>query len=424
MADNVQTNQDVSRVNPDMSISPIPLDDNDEVKVVDSGGKNIEGLELDDMRLSSIYDKIQAKDNDKLDTDPKPKTEKRGTDGRFVAKDKVEASSEEEKALTDESQDPDKEIETKNSEEDQPQTKDGEQSETAIARPTSWSPELEEKWKALPTDMKKVISERENSSHSTIAQQGQTISRFRPIAELLSKNKEVFKRHNAPFAAGIEQLINVQRQLDENPVATIQAIANRYGVNLNKEFGTPNQASDTANADQSGSENQHGSIPLAAKQQIDDLMAEVSTLRNRLDNRDASEQTVIESQRAEISSQTEKDIIEWSRDKPYYEEVRVFMGKLIQMGEADDLDDAYEIACNAKPSIRSKLMEAERKKKEADEKVAKETESKANEKKVSDAKRMASLKVGSSVRRNPTGSGKGWDDFDVLSSAYDKIQNG
>lgn len=108
------------------------------------------------------------------------------------------------------------------------------------------------------------------------------------------------------------------------------------------------------------------------------------------------------------------DIETWAKDKPHYNDVRKRMSMMVLSGDANTLDEAYDMACNADPVIRKAIREAEGKA-EADKRRV------AEERRVTDAKRNASVQVRSPPNVRPAASGGKWDSNQYLEQTFDKI---
>jgi septal ring factor EnvC (AmiA/AmiB activator) len=97
--------------------------------------------------------------------------------------------------------------------------------------------------------------------------------------------------------------------------------------------------------------------------------------------------------------------------------VKQMMAAAIGNGTAETLDEAYDMACNAIPSIRQKIREGERKAEEA--KRAEEQRKKASE-----AKRAQTVNVGSSARRVASVPSGKWDSDTYLENVFDRVSGG
>lgn len=348
-----------------------------------------------DAKLSAIWDK-----HNPPETTDKPVVS-RAKDGKFASK------KEPEYKLADEEAKP--EIEATETKEEEP----AKEASPAIPIPKSWSSEGQSIWPKLSPDEQKYLSERETQAHTTISQQGRVIAAFKPVGELVQRYKPMFEYHQVAPIEAIGRLLDVQRKLDQAPVETIQAIAKIYKVDLAKEFGGQVQASQ---GEPTGEAIQVP--PEVVAQIVEPLQNELFGLKNRLTQRENQERqaTVVAEQRAQEA--TNQDVDQWSTGKPYFNDVRSTMSVLIASGEADSLDDAYDMACYANPKVRTKLS--------ADQaKAAQTAEAQETARHASAAKRASVAQVGSSSRRTAPASGNGkWDDDGNLEALYDRIAAG
>lgn len=390
----VQENSGVSAVSPDGSTGPVPAEPND------MGVKPAETLDLEkqrderlvteqaeDDRLGNIYDRIMGKDEPT-----------RGPDGKFTS-----ATNPEEKSEGNEGQKSDQ------------KAQEQQQIAAAIDMPKAWPAAKKPVWEALSPEAREFIHSREQNAHAAITRQGQTLSAFKPLGEMLNKYRPTFERHNASPVQGIQRLLEVQNSLDTNPGETILKIAKAYNVDLHRLVtGT---ASNGAGNDGNQNEIEVSPAEAALIEQNQMLAKEINELKTRLDTRDTNEVTIARRQEQALQHQTTESVMEWSKDKPYYEDVRQLMAGFIASGEADDLDQAYDMACYAKPSVRSKLEEDKTK-------AAKARETQENAKRVSEAKRAASLQVGSRSTKTVQSTGKSWDDDSRLEAIYERANSG
>lgn len=429
----------VSQVLPDGSTAPLTPEPNaagerivDDSATIDRyQAKQDEDAALT-KRLEEIFDKnnpdgghegkekpVAAKTEDKpAKSDDKDKAQERNPDGTFKGKD---TGAPQKGDATKTSIDGKASAEAADKTGDKSQeNKDG-QSAAPVPLPRSWSPDERAMWESLPREAQQKLAARETEVHSYISRQGQVLSAFKPLGDLLAKNKDVFARHNAPPIKGVERLIELQRKMDESPVQTLAALARYYKVPL-RDFAS---AYGLPKLDQNGRP-----IPPDPRDEvIGALKTQVSQLNRRLDGRDQSERQLAQSQMAAAQAEVDHDVNSWGSDKPYFDHVREDMAYFVESGKADDLDEAYEMACNANPTIR-KQLEAQRakeaeEKRQAEEAQKAEAEAKEREKHATEARRAKRIDVGGThrptTRAKPNGS---WNDGSYLDSLYDRIQSG
>lgn len=326
----------------------------------------------DDGALDALYDKIAASDDG-------------ATTGDVPAAATAEASA----AGVDQTS-------------DHPQKADGEPgSSQAIVPPTSWSAEAKALWSNVPPDAQKYIAQREAEAHSKITQLGEAVARFQPVGELVEQRIGVFDRHGITPDEGIGLMLDMQDMLDRDPVTGLSAIAETYGIDLAATFG----------GTQSGQQQQRVATDPAVKQVLD----QNRQLQQRLAERDTAEKRQQESQTQARRQEAVTEVQRWGADKPHFTnpEIRKAMSALYANGLATSLDNAYEQACYANPSIRALI--------EADAKKAAETANLAEQAKVvGDAKRARSVNLGTRSAR-PAKAASRWDDDTALEATFDAV---
>lgn len=334
-----------------------------------------------DQRLEAIWDR---------DNPP------RAPDGKFASRnpEAVEAQeTETTEELTDQS----------------PTETEGQEQPTETAAPVTeppqaWSAAMKEMWAQVPPEARDYIAKRETEVTKTLTRMGQELAQYRPLNELFDRHRDTFSRHGTDPQTGISRLLEAQNALDNDPYSAIAAIAESYGVDLTAFSGQQQE--------QDG--NQAPLDPI-----IQGLRQELGQIKQQLSERERSEREIQESQTRELQRQTDEEVGKWANGKDHFEEpsVKKLMAAAIRDGEANTLDEAYDMACNAIPSIRQKLRETERKAEDA--KRLAETKKHASE-----AKRSASVNAGSTARRVASVPSGKWDDLSYLENVYDRAQQG
>jgi hypothetical protein len=292
-----------------------------------------------------------------------------------------------------------------------PQETEGQQQEPPAAvtePPQAWSAAQKELWASIPPAAQEFVAKREAEAHKAITRMGNQLAQFRPLNELLVTRKDTFARHGVDPQAGISRLLDVQDSLDNEPYAAIAAIAEAYGVDLAAFAGQHQQQY----VDEQGN-------PVQPDPVISSLQQEVRQLTQRLTERERTELRERERQTQDLQRQTDEEVGKWANGKDYFDEpaVKQMMAAAIGNGTAETLDEAYDMACNAIPSIRQKIRDGERKAEDA--KRAEEQRKKAAE-----AKRANTVNVGSSARRVASVPSGKWDSDSYLENTYDRVSGG
>lgn len=278
----------------------------------------------------------------------------------------------------------------------------------SVPLPANWQGK-EEAWSKVPADLKPVLAEIDGGLHRTLSDQGRQISAFKPVLDVIERNKNLFdgsvKDENGRAitpAAGIEYLFNVQKAMDINPVETILTIADRYGARdkLAAALG------------QKPAEGQQGTQELrsviAGLEQRIAALTNPAAIDERI-NRKLTEKAADEAAEAEIGR--------LAKDKPLYSEIseedmvdsihkaRRKLGDAASKEAVFNL--AYDMAVHADPDLRAKAAAAK-------------PAAVADPKKVEAAKRANGVNVTSTS----SGKGRALTEDEELAEAYDKAQKG
>jgi hypothetical protein len=232
----------------------------------------------------------------------------------------------------------------------------------AIDAPISWTAEQKAKFASLPPDTQAYIAQRDKESHEAITRAGQQIKAFEPIGKVIEQYGHVFQKNGLQPHDGIARMMAVNEMLEQNPRAAIAEIAKAYGVNLQGQTDEQNATPES--------------------QRIAELEARLARQESHL--------TAQERQREAAESNTlAREIADFAKDKPHFETVRKVMAGLMSSGAAETMQDAYDRAVYADPTIRQSLLAEEQGKAEEARKAAEAERVKA-------AKKAAGVNVKSS----------------------------
>jgi hypothetical protein len=236
-----------------------------------------------------------------------------------------------------------------------------EQAKPAIDAPVSWTAEQKAKWATLPPDTQAYIAQRDKESHEAISRAGQQIKAFEPIGKVIEQFAHVFQKNGLQPHEGIARMMAVNEMLETDPQSAIREIARVYGVNLSGET--------EQNAE-------------PASREVAELKAELARVKSHLSAQDRQRETAANETLA-------REIADFAKDKPHFETVRKVMAGLMQSGAAETMQDAYDKAIYADPTIRQSLQ-VEAQKAAEEKRKAEEAE------RVKAAKKAAGVNVKSS----------------------------
>jgi hypothetical protein len=201
--------------------------------------------------------------------------------------------------------------------------------------PPGWSPTAKVAFDSLPAEVKAAVAQREEEVNRGFAK----LAEFKPIERYAQMAREsgttldkalenyvgIENRLRQDFPGGISDLC--QRQ-GVHPVALAQAILARHGVApSNGAQGEPPAANQTAPS------------------------VDLSPIHNELN----ALKSYIEQQQSQ-GVQTEIQRFASDPKHAFFENVKTVMGRLINSGQAEGLEDAYDQACWANKEIRELLI--------------------------------------------------------------------
>ena len=191
----------------------------------------------------------------------------------------------------------------------------------SISAPEAWAAPMREHWAKLPPDVQQYVAEREADAHKRITETGQFAARYRELDEVLAPHRARHAMAGMSDAQAVAALVAAAQFLEARPAEAIQHFARQYGVPLSVP----------------GQEDQPAPQPVH-----DPRVARL-------------EQSITAIQQADANRQIE----EFSRDRPHFAAVRERMGRLMNAGLAETLGDAYDQAIRLDPTVSAKL-EAEK----------------------------------------------------------------
>lgn len=262
-----------------------------------------------------------------------------------------------------------------------------------VPLPANWNG-MDADWAKIPADVQAKIAARDNALHTRMSEQGRQIAEFRPYTEVFERNKDLLSGKTMPdgtaptMLQGVDFLFSAQRRLDQNPIAGLIEIADRYGVRQHLAAALS------------------GQIEIPADQQSPALTAsDIAKIVRELQQEDTTARTANE------------EVSRLAKDKPLYAEiaeddmVHAIHKARAKLGDAASheavFDLAYDMAVNADPDLRKKAAAA--------------TKAAAAEdpKRTADARRATSVNVTSTT----TGKSRQLTEDELLGQAYDEAQN-
>lgn len=272
---------------------------------------------------------------------------------------------------------------------DNPEDAKPEPAKPAIEAPHSWSAEEKARWASVPPETQAYIARRETEAHQAITRAGeqvktleQQVKAYEPIDQLITANKDDFARRGVTPAQSFSVLLEAQRSLDANPAAGLVQIGLSYGIDLRPVFaGQQQHATDNG-------------VAARLQSRIDHLEKQLSATSSKVTEREQSEQQARATALADERTKLTRVVEDFSKDKPYWQDlesdvfdmVKVLRDRDSSRSAADLLQDAYERATWANPTIRARIQQDQQR--TAEEKRQADAKAKAG-----DARKAASVNV-------------------------------
>jgi len=209
--------------------------------------------------------------------------------------------------------------------------------EPKIEAPQGWKAEMKEKWSTLPPDVQAEINRRENDMHKMFTSRDGELRLGKDMKDVIQPYMPVITAEGGNPVAAVQSLLNTAYRLrtgsPEQKAGLLREIAKQYNIPL----------------DMAAQETQ-GHDELTA------LRQEMQQLRQQADPRVVFEQ--LQQQQEAVKLQSEVNAFAANPANKHYEAVRPYMVSLLTSGQAKDLQEAYDTACWANPSIRSTMLDA------------------------------------------------------------------
>ena len=178
-----------------------------------------------------------------------------------------------------------------------------------------------EEWATVPANIKaemnRAVNEIEGGLQSYLSEQMKPYQGLEQFAELAQQG-------GTTLQAAMQNYHGMEQQLRADPIKGFQRIAANMGINFNQ------LAAQVAN--------------VAPNQQAMQYEQTINSLRNELSSVQSQMKTIDQRFTQQDQSALEGQISDFSQGKEHFEAVRADMASLIQMGKAEGLQSAYEMA--------------------------------------------------------------------------------
>jgi hypothetical protein len=221
----------------------------------------------------------------------------------------------------------------------QPEAAATEAPKEPIPAPAAWTAPAKAKWAAIDPAVQAEIAKRETDMVLGMQKQGDQLKRFERMDEAIAPHRNYLAMNGLDEASYVRSLVAADEQLrGPNPLGALAQIAGMYNIDL-RQIGGPAQAV------------QPGQQP-APQAQPDPMLQQALKEIAELKQSQAQQQST--AQQTE-QAQTQAQIDAFAKDHLYFENVRPQMAALLRAGTAT-MDEAYDMACWARPDIRPLLL--------------------------------------------------------------------
>lgn len=219
---------------------------------------------------------------------------------------------------------------------------------SAVKAPIGWDNQMRTEFEKLPPAVQAYVSKRENDAHQKISAQDEERLLGKKVNEMATPYLPTIRAEGATVEKAFSDYLQTAHVLrsgtPHQKAQSIAAVMNQFRVDPN-----------TLLSILQGGNVVPGNVPQQAMHN-----PVVDSLQQRLDRIEADRQAEIQQRQTQEQRSLEGQVSDFAT-KPgheHFETVRELMGKLIEAGIANDLDDAYDKAIYATPEIRSTLVSA------------------------------------------------------------------
>ena len=204
-----------------------------------------------------------------------------------------------------------------------------------IDAPTAWNAEARDKFKTLPRDVQELIKSREEEVHKGFTKLDEDRNLGKSMKEVITPYMAAIRAEGGTPETAVKDLLNTAYVLRNAPpqqkAAMVQKIIEQYGVDMSHV---------------QGHQQYQDPMIMQLQQQVQQLsqQANPEVIQKQLQERMENDRLL-----------SEVNAFASNPENIYYEQVKPFMVSLLQGGVAKDMKEAYEMACNAHPQIRSTI---------------------------------------------------------------------
>lgn len=202
--------------------------------------------------------------------------------------------------------------------------------------PIGLSGAIKAKWNELPEDVRQEWSKRESDIHQMMTRHDGELRLGREMKDVVMPYMPIIQAEGGTPASAVKDLLNTAYILrtgsPQQKAHLLRQVAEQYGVDLGQ-----------------------------TAQPQERLHPVISQMQQELQNlRQQTSPEFIEKQLQEklehVNIQAEVNAFAANSANKYFEQVKAFMAPLLASGQANNMQEAYDMACYANPTIRSTLL--------------------------------------------------------------------
>lgn len=216
----------------------------------------------------------------------------------------------------------------------QPDAKPDGQAVQPSGPPPGWSQDAKASWASLSPAIQAAVIKREQEISNGFAQYGQIAQRHKEFEQIVTPRRQYYAGQGISDTEAVNNLWLWFEALQNSPAKAFPELAQRFGIDLSTVIPGAQ-----ANADQSS----------YVDPVVQSLQEEIRQLRGQVGQ-------VTGTFQQQAQERTRQELANFAKDKPHFEAMRVNMGRLMQAGMANSLDEAYQQALALNPEIQAQIQ--------------------------------------------------------------------
>lgn len=252
--------------------------------------------------------------------------------------------------------------------------------EKPIDPPARWTKEEKEEFASLDPRIQKILLGRNKGLEADYTRKAQEVAQERQrlgqLETILAPRREEWKRHGLDDTRALDMVLGYWDFANRDPVGFIQNFAQQRNLDLSRYYApnvNPGDLSalqhNAGDPNGAGTDGQGGAaLHPAVLQVLEQMATEQMQLKEQLGSQgqylQQYQQQQYQSTYNSAASEYTKFVGESDEHgqplRPFFEDVRQDMAKLMQSGLSDNLQDAYDRAVWSRPDLRAKISENER----------------------------------------------------------------